>query len=164
LAVVLAESGQIGEARVTLHEAVGLYDGLQAASDIRRADSRLRPHGIRRGVRSRRGPHTASGWKGAHPNEVRIATMVAKGGHTEHRPGHVPVPAHRAEPTSRTSSPSSARKAESISSEQMFIAQPTLSQQIRRLEEMVGTPFFQRRREGGAADQGGQPDVWLPLR
>src|ERR1700746_673686 len=31
---------------------------------------------------------------------------------------------------------------------QMFIAQPTLSQQIRRLEEMVGAPLLQRRREG----------------
>jgi DNA-binding transcriptional LysR family regulator len=32
--------------------------------------------------------------------------------------------------------------------EQMFIAQPTLSQQIRRLEELVGTRLLQRRREG----------------
>jgi DNA-binding transcriptional LysR family regulator len=32
--------------------------------------------------------------------------------------------------------------------EQMFIAQPTLSQQIRRLEQMVGAPLLQRRREG----------------
>ena len=32
--------------------------------------------------------------------------------------------------------------------EQMFVAQPTLSQQIRRLEEMVGTPLLQRAREG----------------
>jgi DNA-binding transcriptional LysR family regulator len=32
--------------------------------------------------------------------------------------------------------------------EQMYIAQPTLSQQIRRLEEMVGAPLLQRRREG----------------
>jgi DNA-binding transcriptional LysR family regulator len=32
--------------------------------------------------------------------------------------------------------------------ERMFIAQPTLSQQIRRLEEMVGTPLLQRHREG----------------
>lgn len=31
---------------------------------------------------------------------------------------------------------------------QMFIAQPTLSQQIRRLEEIVGTQLLQRRREG----------------
>ena len=32
--------------------------------------------------------------------------------------------------------------------EQMYIAQPTLSQQIRRLEEMVGTPLLRRVREG----------------
>src|SRR6202041_2494293 len=32
--------------------------------------------------------------------------------------------------------------------EQMFIAQPTLSQQIRRLEEIVGSRLLQRRREG----------------
>jgi DNA-binding transcriptional LysR family regulator len=32
--------------------------------------------------------------------------------------------------------------------ERMFIAQPTLSQQIRRLEEMVGTPLLHRHREG----------------
>jgi DNA-binding transcriptional LysR family regulator len=31
---------------------------------------------------------------------------------------------------------------------QMFIAQPTLSQQIRRLEEMVGTPLLHRGWEG----------------
>jgi DNA-binding transcriptional LysR family regulator len=33
-------------------------------------------------------------------------------------------------------------------SEQMFIAQPTLSQQIRRLEELVGTPLLHRCRDG----------------
>ena len=32
--------------------------------------------------------------------------------------------------------------------EQMFIAQPTLSQQIRRLEQIVGAPLLQRRRQG----------------
>ena len=32
--------------------------------------------------------------------------------------------------------------------ERMFVAQPTLSQQIRRLEEIIGTPLLQRRREG----------------
>src|SRR6516162_8874305 len=32
--------------------------------------------------------------------------------------------------------------------ERMFIAQPTLSQQIRRLEEIVGTQLAQRQREG----------------
>ena len=32
--------------------------------------------------------------------------------------------------------------------ERMYVAQPTLSQQVRRLEELVGTPLLQRRREG----------------
>jgi DNA-binding transcriptional LysR family regulator len=32
--------------------------------------------------------------------------------------------------------------------EQLFIAQPTLSQQIQRLEEIIGTPLLHRRREG----------------
>jgi len=32
--------------------------------------------------------------------------------------------------------------------EQLFIAQPTLSQQIRRLEETIGAPLLYRRREG----------------
>ena len=82
LAVVLAERGQNDEARVTLHEAVGLYDGLQAAWDIRRADSRLRPYRIRRGVRSRRGPRATSGWEALTPTEVRIASMVAGGAAT----------------------------------------------------------------------------------
>ena len=37
----------------------------------------------------------------------------------------------------------------------MYIAQPTLSQQIRRLEEMVGAPLLQRRREGVRLTQAG---------
>src|SRR5579859_5603048 len=32
--------------------------------------------------------------------------------------------------------------------EQLFIAQPTLSQQIARLEQIVGTPLLHRRRDG----------------
>jgi DNA-binding CsgD family transcriptional regulator/tetratricopeptide (TPR) repeat protein len=82
LAVVLAERGQDDEARSTLHEAVGRYDGLEATWDIRRADSRVRPHGIRRGVRSRRGPRATSGWEALTPTEVRIAAMVAEGAAT----------------------------------------------------------------------------------
>jgi len=40
--------------------------------------------------------------------------------------------------------------------ERMFIAQPTLSQQIRRLEELVGTPLLQRRREGVRLTEAGK--------
>jgi hypothetical protein len=36
----------------------------------------------------------------------------------------------------------------SHAAEQLFLAQPTLSQQIRRLEETIGTPLLHRRREG----------------
>src|SRR5579859_1864227 len=82
LAVVLAQRGQDDEARVTLHEAVSLYDGLQAAWDIRRADSRLRPYGIRRGVRGRRGVRATSGWAALTPTELKIATMVTGGAST----------------------------------------------------------------------------------
>src|ERR1700732_4609140 len=40
--------------------------------------------------------------------------------------------------------------------EQMFIAQPTLSQQIRRLEEMVGTALLYRRRDGVELTEAGR--------
>lgn len=40
--------------------------------------------------------------------------------------------------------------------ERIFITQPTLSQQIRRLEEMVGTPLLQRRPDGVRLTAAGQ--------
>jgi len=82
LAAVLAERGQHEEARAALNEAVGLYEGLNARWDIRRADSRLRPHGIRRGVRGPRGPRAASGWGALTPTEVKIAALVTRGDST----------------------------------------------------------------------------------
>ena len=39
--------------------------------------------------------------------------------------------------------------------QRLYVAQPTLSQQIRRLEEMVGTPLLQRRREGVCLTEAG---------
>src|SRR5438034_2728091 len=39
--------------------------------------------------------------------------------------------------------------------EQLFIAQPTLSQQIRRLEETIGTLLLHRRRDGVALTAAG---------
>jgi DNA-binding CsgD family transcriptional regulator/tetratricopeptide (TPR) repeat protein len=82
MAVVLAERGEEEDARGALNEAVSLYEGLQARWDIRRAEGRLRPHGIRRGVRGRRGQRAASGWEALTPTEVKIAALVARGDST----------------------------------------------------------------------------------
>ena len=82
LAVVRAESGQEEDARTALNEAVSLYEGLQAHWDIRRAVGRLRPYGIRRGVRGQRGQRAAFGWEALTQTEVKIAAMVARGDST----------------------------------------------------------------------------------
>jgi DNA-binding CsgD family transcriptional regulator len=82
LAVVLAERGQGDDARAALIEAVGMYEGMQASWDIRRAESRLRPHGIRRGPRGRRGPRASSGWAALTPTEAKVAALVAQGSST----------------------------------------------------------------------------------
>jgi DNA-binding CsgD family transcriptional regulator len=82
LAVVLAEHGRDDDARAALSEAVSLYEDLQARWDIRRARSRLRPYGIKRGDRGRRGPRPASGWEALTPTEVKIAALVARGDST----------------------------------------------------------------------------------
>jgi DNA-binding CsgD family transcriptional regulator/tetratricopeptide (TPR) repeat protein len=82
LGVVLAEHGREAEARAALSEAIRLYDGFQARWDIRRAESRLRAYGIRRGLRDRRSPRPAFGWQALTPTEVKIAALVARGDST----------------------------------------------------------------------------------
>jgi DNA-binding CsgD family transcriptional regulator len=82
LAVAQAGRGREEDARAAVNEAVSLYEGLQAHWDIRRAEGRLRPHGIRRGARGQRGQRAASGWKALTPTEVKIAAMVARGDST----------------------------------------------------------------------------------
>jgi len=82
LAVVSAERGHEEDARAALNEAVSLYEDLQARWDIRRAEGRLRPYGIKRGVRGRRGPRATSGWEALTPTEVKIAALVARGDST----------------------------------------------------------------------------------
>ena len=79
LAVVLAQRGYEEDARSALNEAVGLYEDLHARWDIRRAEGRLRPHGIKRGVRGRRTARAASGWAALTSTEVKIAALVARG-------------------------------------------------------------------------------------
>src|SRR5690242_4145935 len=82
LAVVLAERGREKDASTALTEAVGRYEGLQAGWDIRRAEWRLRPHGVRRGGRGQRPQRAAFGWAALTPTEVKIAVMVARGDST----------------------------------------------------------------------------------
>jgi DNA-binding CsgD family transcriptional regulator len=82
LAVVLARRGREDEARTGLNEAVSLYEGLQARWDIRRAEGRLRAHGIRRGGRGPGPPRAVFGWDALTPTEVKIAVMVARGDST----------------------------------------------------------------------------------
>jgi len=65
-----------------LNEAVGLYEGMQARWDIRRAESRLRQHGIKRGVRGRRRSRATFGWEALTATEVKIAALVARGDST----------------------------------------------------------------------------------
>ena len=82
LAVVLAERGHEEDARAALNEAVGRYEGMEARWDTRRAEGRLRPYGIRRGVRGRRAARPTSGWAALTPTEVKIAALVARGDST----------------------------------------------------------------------------------
>jgi DNA-binding CsgD family transcriptional regulator len=55
-----------------------------SSPDPRRAHAagRLRPYGIRRGVRGPRPPRAASGWAALTPTEVKIAALVARGDST----------------------------------------------------------------------------------
>jgi len=77
-AMLFARDGDTQAARVAHADAIDIYDKLDAAWDIRRADTRLRALGIRRGQRGpRRRP--ATGWDALTPVELTIAALVAQG-------------------------------------------------------------------------------------
>jgi DNA-binding NarL/FixJ family response regulator len=77
-AVLSARQGHQAQARRTYAQTVALYEALGAAWDLRRTDTRLRPHGIRRGVRGPR-PKAAFGWEALTPTELKVAHLVAAG-------------------------------------------------------------------------------------
>ncbi|MFG2042324.1 ATP-binding protein [Dactylosporangium sp. NPDC048998] len=77
-AVRLAAAGQPLPAREALNEAARGYASLGASWDLRRADARLRAHGVRRGPRSLH-RRSASGWDALTPTEQRVAALVADG-------------------------------------------------------------------------------------
>jgi DNA-binding CsgD family transcriptional regulator len=77
LAVVRAAAGEVAAAKAALQEAVQVYAGLGAEWDIRRADARVRPFGIRRRHLAARRP--AAGWDALTPTEAKIAALVGEG-------------------------------------------------------------------------------------
>jgi DNA-binding CsgD family transcriptional regulator len=74
-AVLLAERNDTTAARRAYTDALRGYADLDAAWDIRRAEARLRPFGIRPVPRRR--PATA--WQALTPTEQRIAALIATG-------------------------------------------------------------------------------------
>jgi DNA-binding CsgD family transcriptional regulator len=77
-AVLLAQDGDVGRARMALTDVARIYTNLGATWSIRRADGRLRPFGVRRGPRSVHRRAT-TGWAALTPSEERIARLVARG-------------------------------------------------------------------------------------
>ncbi|PBC69624.1 tetratricopeptide repeat protein [Streptomyces sp. TLI_235] len=77
-AVLLALQGHGTEARTALTQAVSAYTDMGAVWDVRRADARVRPFGVRRGVRGPR-PRASFGWASLSPTELRVARLVAEG-------------------------------------------------------------------------------------
>jgi DNA-binding CsgD family transcriptional regulator len=75
---LMAARGDMTSARQVLASAVNLYQELGAVWDVRRADARLRQHGIRRARGgARRRPQT--GWASLTPTETKVACLVAEG-------------------------------------------------------------------------------------
>jgi len=76
--VLFGEANDLVRARASLSEAIEVYTELRADWDIRRADARTRPYGVRRGQRGRRARPT-TGWESLTPTELRVAHLVAQG-------------------------------------------------------------------------------------
>ncbi len=77
LAVVHAMHADLAAARARLGEAAAIYAGLGAEWDLLRADSRLRPYGVRRRRPGRLRPQT--GWAALTMTETKVAFLVAQG-------------------------------------------------------------------------------------
>ena len=73
-----ARQGDVDRARPLLDQAIAIYERLDAARDLARAEAALREAGIRRGRRGTRGrPQT--GWQSLTPAERAVADLVAEG-------------------------------------------------------------------------------------
>jgi len=75
-AVRLAQCGDLPGARAAFYRARAIYVGLGASSDVRRAQARLRRHGIRsRAV----APRATTGWESLTRSERNVAELVMAG-------------------------------------------------------------------------------------
>jgi DNA-binding NarL/FixJ family response regulator len=77
-ALRLARAGDAAQARLVLGDAVRGYAAVDASWDLRRAESRLRAAGVRRGPRSQRRA-ASTGWDALTPAEQRVVELVAQG-------------------------------------------------------------------------------------
>ena len=73
-----ARQGVTGRARPLLDQAIEIYDQLDAARGLARAEAVLRAAGIRRGRRGTRG-RPQIGWYSLTPTEHTVADLVAGG-------------------------------------------------------------------------------------
>jgi len=71
-------TGDRGQARAAFTRAVESYASLGAAADVARLQAMFRPHGIRRGPRSKH-RQARSGWDSLTPAETKIAGLVEDG-------------------------------------------------------------------------------------
>jgi len=77
-AVLFAQAGQADRARAALNDAVDCYNTPGAVVLVRRAESRLRELGVRRGPRSRH-RRASSGWAALTPTERKVAELLGRG-------------------------------------------------------------------------------------
>jgi len=106
VAYLLAAGGDVDGARAALAGAMSAYTDLGAVWDGLRAAARMRPFGIREGVRGpRRRPQ--SGWEALTETELRVAELVATGGRTLTSPPSCSCRGGPSTRTFRTSSPNS---------------------------------------------------------
>jgi ATP/maltotriose-dependent transcriptional regulator MalT len=77
-ALILADRGEISEARDLFTDAYAHYAKLGAEWDLSRTQAAFRNYGIRRGPRVRH-RQARRGWEALTPTEVRVAGMVAQG-------------------------------------------------------------------------------------
>ena len=77
-AVVCAVQGDAAAARIAFERAASLYERLSCTMDLRRLQSRLRPHGFRLGPRTSHRRAT-KGWAALTPAELGVAALVESG-------------------------------------------------------------------------------------